>query len=441
MIWQIPRCYDSHLHLLGTGMIEAGLKLFDLSSAEDVKNIKPQASHFRGEWLVGFGWDQNRWSVAEFPTKEILDRVFPDFPVAFTRADGHTVWMNSKALDKIGYLGKTANEKSDIDGGLILRDSKGHPTGVFIDLAKIYVDGFIPFPNEEQNQHFLDMALKYLQSRGFTHIRDMSGDEKLWQMLQERDQRGDLKLYIEENFTCENIKDFERALKEAVAARKNQSRHLRAYGIKFYFDGALGSQGAFLSKPYVGTDQRGLTLWPLNEVREVIARTWEKGLDVSVHTIGDEAAHQVMTVAADLWREGKVRGRLNIEHGELIRPETLALIKETQALVHMQPCHWLSDRRWLKEKLGSLYQYAFPWAELQKQGIPMQWGSDTPIEEASVYNNWLALTESPASGIALLHGNLLAAHSHRDLQWGANCQTTFKDGKVSELIFDGECLI
>jgi|SRR6185312_1278618 len=441
MIWKIPRCYDSHLHLLGTGMIEAGLKLFHLSSAEDVKNLKTQPSYFRGEWLVGFGWDQNLWSGAQFPTKEILDRVFPDFPVAFTRVDGHAVWMNSRALEKIGYLNKTAKVKPDIEGGIILRDEQGFPTGVFIDLAKIYVDQWTPRPSMDQNRQFLDVALRYFHQRGYTHIRDMSGNESLWNLLQEREARGDLPLYIEENFTCENIVDFERALNQALAAKKTESKHLRVYGIKFYFDGALGSQGAFLSEPYAGTDQQGLILWPLKDVREVLLKTWSTGLAVSVHTIGDEAAHQVLSVAAEVWREGRVRGQLNVEHGEMLRPETIALLKETKALVHMQPCHWLSDRRWLKEKLGSLHRHAFAWARLQAEGVAYQWGSDSPIEEASVYNNWKALTESAADDIAPIHGDLLAAHSHRDLSWGADCQTTFENGQVKELIFDGKKLI
>jgi predicted amidohydrolase YtcJ len=434
MIWKIPRCYDSHLHLLGTGMIEAGLKLFDLPSAEAVKNLKLQPSHFRGEWLVGFGWDQNRWSEKEFPTKKILDQAFPDFPVAFTRADGHAVWLNSKALEKIGSL------PADIAGGVIVRDSQGFPTGIFIDLAKIYVDQFIPPPTEEQNRYFLDVALRYFHQRGFTHIRDMSGNESLWHLLQEREEQKTLFLYVEENFTCENISDYERALKEALIARKAESTHVRVDGIKFYFDGALGSQGAFLSQPYGGTDQRGLTLWPLNDVREVFLRTWKAGLAVSVHTIGDEAAHQILTVAVQVWREG-IHGRLNIEHGEILRPETIALIQETKALVHMQPCHWLSDRRWLKEKLGPLHRYAFPWAKLQAEGISYQWGSDSPIEEASVLNNWRALSESPVEGIPALRGELLLAHSHRDMQWGHDCLSTFENGKVKEVVFDGKKIL
>jgi predicted amidohydrolase YtcJ len=148
-----------------------------------------------------------------------------------------------------------------------------------------------------------------------------------------------------------------------------------------------------------------------------------------------------MTVAADIWRENKASGRLNIEHGELIRPETLELIQETGALVHMQPCHWLTDRRWLKEKLGPLFQFAFPWAELQKRGVPVQWGSDTPIEEASVFNNWLALTESSKAGIAAFQGDLLAPHSHPDVSWGSDCRSTFVNGKATEVIFDGERIL
>ena len=181
-------------------------------------------------------------------------------------------------------------------------------------------------------------------------------------------------------------------------------------------------------------------MWPLSEVREVFVRTWQAGLAVSVHTIGDEAAHQVLTVAAEVWREG-IHGSLNVEHGEILRPETIALLKETKALVHMQPCHWLSDRRWLKEKLGTLYSYAFAWAALQASGISYQWGSDSPIEEASVYNNWKALSESAGEGIPPLEGNLLAAHSHPDPSWGPGCQSVFENGQIKELIFDGKKLI
>src|SRR5438552_3156350 len=111
MLWEIPRCYDSHTHLLATGMMQKGLSLFHLKSADEVAQLKIELHHFRGDWLVGFGWDQNKWPDRKLPTRQILDQIFPDFPVAFSRADGHATWLNSKALELAGYLNKTEAEK------------------------------------------------------------------------------------------------------------------------------------------------------------------------------------------------------------------------------------------------------------------------------------------------------------------------------------------
>lgn len=440
MIWKIPRCYDSHTHLLATGLMQKGLRLFDLQNAEDVASLKIESHHFRGEWLVGFGWDQNKWPQAQLPTKEILDQVFPDFPVALSRVDGHAVWLNSEALRRAGYLNKTEKEKPTPPGSVIVRDQNGLPTGVVTELLKIEIEMMMPPYSREQNKEFLRAAVRYFNQRGFSHIRDMSGFIDQWNLLRELDLAGELSLYVEENFTCENLKDFERALTEAKQARKTETPHLKARGIKFYFDGSLGSKGAFLSQLYPGTNHQGLTLWDLDDVEKVIQKTWQSGFEVCVHTIGDQAAHLILETASKVIRERQINGVLNLEHSEVLRPETIELMKSLNIICHLQPCHWLSDRRWLKDQLGSLYPYAFPWQALQKSGIPFQWGSDSPIEEASVENNWIALKESPVAGIPQIQGEPLAAHSHRETFWGADCESIFKDGKLSKFIFDGRNL-
>lgn len=441
MLWKIPRCYDSHIHLLGAGLMQKGLKLFDLKRAEDIRSLKIEQHHFRGDWLVGFGWDQSKWPDGQWPTKEILDQVFPNFPVAFSRADGHATWLNSKALERAGYLNKTESEKPTPAGGVIFRDAQGMPTGVFAELAKIEVEMLIPPFSKEQNQDFLKEANRYFNSRGFTHVRDMSGFLEQWNLLREMDLTGELTLYVDENFTCENLPDFERALQEAIAARDTETPHLKARGIKFYFDGSLGSQGAYLSQFYPGTKQKGLTLWDLQDVEQVLEKTWRAGFEVCVHTIGDEAAHLILQTASKVRLQRQIQGVINIEHAEVIRTETITLMKEFETICHLQPCHWLTDRRWLRERLGSLYAFAFPWRALQENGICVQWGSDAPIEEASVANNWKALLESPKAGIPEFKGSLLAPHSHRDESWGAECSSTFENGQLKELIFDGRKLV
>lgn len=440
MTWKIPRCYDSHIHLLATGMMQKGLRLFDLSKPEDISKLEIRPEHFRGEWLVGFGWDQSKWPGSKYPTNKDLDKVFPDFPVAFSRADGHAVWLNSKALEIAGYLNKTESEKSTPVGGVIHRNEKGLPTGIFAELAKIQVDLLIPQYSKEQNKEFLLEAISYFNSKGFSHVRDMSGFLDQWNLLREIDLEGKLSLYVEENFTCENLLDFKRALREAKQARETETKHLKARGIKFYFDGSLGSQGAFISQFYPGTNHKGLTLWDLDDVKEVIEKTWQEGFEVCVHTIGDEAAHLILQTAEKVISKCRIKGVLNLEHSEIVRPETIQLMRSLDIVCHMQPCHWLTDRRWLKKKLGPLYAFAFPWKGLQDNGITMQWGSDSPIEEASVENNWLALRESSKEGIPALENNLLGFHSHRESHWGSHCESIFEDGKLVGFVFDGQNL-
>ncbi len=437
MLWTIPRCYDSHTHLLATGIMQSGLRLFDLDSPEQVKDLKIEPQHFRGEWLVGFGWDQSKWPDQKYPTKEVLDSVFPNFPVAFSRADGHATWVNSKALAKVNRLGKTESERPTPVGGWISRDMAGMPDGILSEAAKIEIEMAIPDYTAEQKKDFLILAIRYFNENGISHLRDMSGSLEQWNLLRELDLASQLSLYVEENFTCENRIDFERALREALLARGSATPHLKARGIKFYFDGSLGSQGAFLSQFYPGTNSKGMTLWPLDEVAEVLEKTWNAGLEVCVHTIGDQAAHLILETAIQVTEQKKVSGILNLEHSEVLRPESIELMKSLQVICHMQPCHWLTDRRWLKEKLGdALYPCAFPWKALSDAGICLQWGSDSPIESSSILNTWKALRESPNEGIAAYPKDWKIPQSHRDLEWGAHCISTFQDGQLKHFMFD-----
>ena len=439
MFFQIPRCYDSHLHLLATGLMSDGLRLQNLKQPSDIFKIRVEPHHFRGQWLVGFGWDHHNWTNPVLPTKEILDEIFPDNPVALTRIDGHAVWLNSEALQICGFYNKSENEKPTPAGGVIIRDPDGFPTGVFIDNAKIAIDLIIPPFTDNQKKQFLLTAISKLNKNGFTHARDMSGFEDQFKLLVELDQKNEMSLYLDQNFSCENIEDFDRAFHFSKYARSHCTPHINVAGIKFYFDGALGSEGAFLSQNYPGKSDSGLILWDIHDVEELIKITWAEQFQVSVHTIGDQAADMIVDAALKIRNTGS-SGRLNIEHGEILRPETIQKMKQLDVTCHMQPCHWNSDRKWLKQKLGSLYQNVFPWRRLQESNISLQWGSDSPIENPSVFDNLFALEHSPREGIPAIHGNLWQYHSHSDSHWGSDCVTKFNNGKVESVTFDGRTL-
>lgn len=418
MLLKIPRLYDSHTHFLATGEFAAGLHLGSLKNPQDIATVQLNPHYYRGEWLVGFGWNDRDWTSA--PHKDLLDKVFPNNPVFFARMDGHRSWVNTRALDILGL------ESSD---------------GILIEKDHLRAWELLPSFSKEQDRNNILTACKVYNRAGFTHVRDMTCSESLWNLLVEMDQKKELTLAIEENFTTHYLSDFEKTLNSAVQMKKSETPHLRMKGIKLFYDGSLGSETAYLSKPYNGLAEgpRGMTLWDLSEVEEVIKKTWEAKLDFSVHTIGDEAAHEMVQLVRKISAQGFV-GRFNLEHAQVLRPETIQMMKPLHVRCHMQPCHWLSDRVWLKEKLGELYKYAFPWEALRAAQIPMSFGCDSPIEPPSFWRNRQALDESPKEKIRKFTGDLALVHSHPDVNYVENSYTVFADGNLKEICFDGNIL-
>lgn len=458
-LMKVHRCYDSHLHWLATGQVQEEINLAGLRDFSQIKNWVHHLSQ-RGEWLVGFGWDQHQWSKHQKPTCEVLDQYFSDRPVCWSRADGHAFWFNSEALRRV----QSELEKFPAQE-MILKDEYGKPSGVVLDGAMAIFESVMPSYSSEQKLRFLKVGQKILNTEGFTHIRDMSGDEEQWNLMCQLQDQRQLSLYVEQNFYCESMYHLEKTIQLAERARDEKRSHLRATGIKFYMDGALGSSGAFLSVDYPDMDlvksetsggastnssasgtkgHRGLTLYSEEELVQGIFAAWRAGFEAAVHAIGDAAAERVVSAAlkaqALCEQKGFSSGILNVEHGEVMRRETIAQLRLLKARVHMQPCHWLTDRQWLQKKLGALYADAFPWRELEKNNIAIQFGSDTPIEKCSFENNLRALRESPEFGIAAFQGSVVETHAHPDSSWGAKCWTEFDSLKPKSVYFDGERL-
>ncbi len=435
MLLRIPRLYDSHSHFLGTGQIRLGLSLFNLKSAEDIKNIPLRPDYFRGDWLVGFGWDQNNWTNQTLPHRSILDQIFPHHPVFLSRVDGHSSWLNSRALAALGLLDKTESEFPNPLGGLIHRDREGKPTGLLSDAAHMLVFEKLPPYSSAQIKVFLKEASAIFNRAGFTHVRDMSCTETQWQQMTLLEEQKDFTVALDANYTVENLQSLEQTLADCLAAKRHETEQLRAKGIKLFYDGSLGSETALLSIPYGGLKEgnRGLVSWSIQDVEIVLRKTWEAGLEFSVHVIGDQAVHEMISLARDVSAAGLV-GKINLEHAQVVRPETIPLMKPLHIRCHMQPCHWLNDQRWLKEKLGALYKNAFPWEALRLAKIPLSFGCDSPVEPTSLVNNLRALRESPQQGIRALGADPLSYHSHPDSGF-ADSYTLFEEDHLKAVFF------
>jgi predicted amidohydrolase YtcJ len=207
-------------------------------------------------------------------------------------------------------------------------------------------------------------------------------------------------------------------------------------GIKLFFDGTLGSDTAYLSK--CGCSAKKFA-WSREDLENLIRQCWTHGFEVAVHTIGDEAVDHVVRIARKIMAANEITGWLNLEHVEVMRPETLQMMKALHVRCHMQPCHWLSDRAWIKEKLGELYKYAFPWGAISRSGIPLHFGSDSPVAKISLWDNQRALRESIKEKIPPLKGEVLDFHCHSPA--APETYALFEGAHLESLYFDGRRII
>lgn len=437
----IPRCYDSHIHLAATGEVAVTLDLSQLTKPEDVRHLKVTESHFRGSWLVGFGWDENKWTQKSLPTRQILDEVFPDFPVAFSRADGHAHWVNTQALKISGLVSpETLKPLKDFPENALPLDAAGTPTGVLVDQTyEIIQSCFPPWTSQQVRSFILAGEEKFLKN-GFSHVRDMSGDATQWDVLCKLADQNLLSVRLEQLFRVASAEQIQPTIDLILRAKKDKRERLRPLGMKIFLDGALGSEGAYLSRCYGNSVHRGLLLWSQKELFEIMELCFQNQMEVAVHSIGDGAADLLVQTYLQLEAAG-IQGKLNIEHAEVIRTETVQRMRGKNITCHMQPCHWLSDQRWLEKKIGPLTAAAFPWRVLNENKVEVFFGSDSPIERPSVPDNFMAIEQSADRGIAKPLYPFESFHSHPDTSWGKDCQSIFKKDELVKFVLDGKDFI
>lgn len=417
MVHLIPNCYDSHTHFLATGQIASGLRLQALKSAESVGSLSLRPSFYRGDWLTGFGWDQNQWPGREFPNQKTLDQFFPTTPVLFSRIDGHASWVNSLALQELQKKGLNVT------------------SSVLFEQDHIQALSLLPEFTKQQTKDFLEESQKIFNQAGFTHVRDLSMDLKTWTALVQLYEEKKLTVCLEAFVTAENLKNLDAVLNQVSEIKKHPCPQLRMMGVKLFVDGSLGSKTAYLSENYLNTTSSGVLMWTHAELTEAFARIWSLGHDVAVHCIGDQCAHLVVQAAREVSAKG-ILGRLHLEHVEVLRPETIQMMKPLHVTCYMQPCHWLSDHQWLSQVLSKeLQKNIFQWELLRKNKIPFFFSSDSPIEKPSLFTNQKALQESAQQGVPALQADWKSYHSHPDKKW-TQSWTELNDQEVLQVYFN-----
>ena len=378
----LPGLIDAHGHVMGLGESAMQLDLVGTASLADLQaRLRDYAAARPADpWIVGRGWNQELWTDKRFPTAADLDAVVPDRPVILERVDGHAVVVNNAALKAAGV---TAGTKAAA-GGEIERDATGKPTGLLIDAATELVAAKVPPPTPAQLDGALAKAQEALLAVGITGVADMGTGVEAWQTYRRAGEAGRLQVRI-----MSYASDVEpmRALAPNGPTDWLYGDRLRMGGIKIYADGALGSRGAWLKRPYADKPETsGLRFLTDEELRAKLDEAAKIGIQPVIHAIGDAANAQA--IAAYEWLGQRYPGdrRWRIEHVQVVDPADIPRIGKAGIIASMQPVHQTSDRTMAEARLGpDRLAGAYAWQSMLRSGAKLAFGSDFPVESPNPF--------------------------------------------------------
>ena len=378
-----PGFNDGHSHFLSYGITKiTQVDLVGTTSFEDVvERVIEHYQKFPSEWMLGRGWDQNDWKVQKFPDKKLLDEAFPDVPVVLRRIDGHALIANSEAMRRAGI-----DDHSMMPGGEILLNENHEPTGVFIDNAMDLIERAIPEPTKDQKIAALKTAQKDCFAVGLTTVTDAGLDKEDILLMDSLQKAGELKMrvYAMMNPNGENYDYF-------LPKGPWHTGRLTVSAIKIYADGALGSRGALLLKPYSDKPGHyGLLLHSLGYYDFVCKKALDAGFQVCTHAIGD-SGNRIILKSYAKFLKGPNDKRWRVEHAQVIDPSDFHYFKDYNIIPSIQTTHCTSDMYWAEKRLGKVrIKTAYAYKELLEQNGWLINGTDFPVEGISPLKTFYA---------------------------------------------------
>ena len=376
----LPGLIDAHGHLLGLGLGLRFVSLVDVGSYEEVIARTAKRAHETapGAWVIGRGWDQNRWTGQAFPTHEALDAAVPDHPVVLTRIDGHALLANAAAMRAAHVSAATA----DPVGGRLLRDATGAPTGVFIDKAKSLIESAVPQATHDEIARALQDAVTLCNRYGLTTVHDPGESRRVIDIDEElaREKKLTVRTYV-----MISDDDADIAYYLALGPKSGlYDGHLWIRSIKLYADGALGSRGAALLAPYTDDPANsGLLLSTQSHIEGIAERALRAGFQVGTHAIGDRANRIVLDAYAQAFHAvPEARDpRFRIEHAQILSVTDLPRFAQLGVIPSMQSSHQTSDMPWAEARVGpQRITGAYAWHSLLATGVSIANGTDFPVE-------------------------------------------------------------
>ena len=393
----IPGLIDAHAHVMGIGIGALTLDLSDTNSLEEaLDKIRAFAAENEARpWILGRGWNQEKWGLGRFPTAAELDRAVADRPVYLQRVDGHAGWANTLAMEVAGIDGRSKSPA----GGRIERVAGSQvPSGVFVDAAEELMTRAIPAPRPNERDLALAEAQKVLHRNGITAAADMGTTIEDWQAYRRAGDKGALTLRI---MAYAAGPDQMELIAGARPSPWLYDDKLRMNGIKIYLDGALGSRGAWLKQDYA--DDPGNTGLPLTgpaKLRNILVRAAQGNFQPAIHAIGTAANEDALNAVAEIAESFPGDRRWRIEHAQIVDPADLPKFAQNGVIASMQPVHQTSDRKMAEARLGpDRLDGAYAWNSILELGGRLAFGSDAPVESPDPFAGLAAaITRTDADG-------------------------------------------
>lgn len=389
-----PGLIEGHGHIMGLGYNELNLNLADVKSYDElVERVKEAVAKAQpGQWIVGRGWHQDKWDKKPakmykgFQTHNQLSEVSPDNPVFLSHASGHAAFANAKAMQIAGItnLSKEKLAKDLGEGGEIIRDDLGNPTGIFNERAQGLISQYIPASTEETDTQALELAMAACARNGITAFHDAGATRKSIDLFHKFKTEGKMKsrLYV-------MLTGFDRPMLYEwfkKGPEVDSTGWLTIRSVKLNCDGALGSRGAWLLEPYSDrTDFSGMATLPMDTVLKTSREALKAGFQVCSHAIGDRANREILDRYETAFKENPGQSkdhRFRIEHAQHLHPDDIPRFASMGVIPSMEAIHLSSDRPWAIDRLGEkrIKEGAYMWQALLKSGAKIVNGTDVPVE-------------------------------------------------------------
>jgi len=378
----LPGLCDFHLHLAYTAEKLDAVDCETDSLQECLNRVAEKAQNTpAGEWIIGYGWNHNAWQPAEYGTATQLDAICAQYPVFLHAKSLHAAWVNTQALHSVGINRNTP----DPEGGVIMRDGSGQPTGILLENAAFLASDRLPQPTVEQTAQKIIKAQAHFHSLGLTAVHDFDRFESAEALLWLAD-RGQLKLRVSKNLPSEQV---ERVIAENLREKLTRPPFLHPGWLKVFADGALGPQSASMLEPYEGSTNKGMLLFNAADLAKLGIKAALAGWPLSVHAIGDRAVREVLdgfSLLRQLERDNGLPPLPHrIEHVQIIHPADLQRMHDLGVIASVQPIHATSDMFTADHHWGKRCEYAYAYQSLLSQGIPVRFGSDAPVESFNTF--------------------------------------------------------